>query len=275
MREETIHQSPVVNVDVSVCGDLIAVSDIYGRLAIHSNQEIIRPWWRYPDIDNLNRGRMKLKFSSDGEMLAIATTQGTYIRNTETWDMIWYGPYFIRSCLQFTERDTRLVVSENNYRSVSVREKKSTHSDSYPQAAVGLNLRGVWFYDPETRLSKFFRSNLPARPIDHVSISPDSSRLVLAQPDQFEVIDVHSELSLYSRPFKRNTGCLDMAVSPNGKMIAIADAEYGATVHCLQTGEELLNFFVNRDPVMSVCFTADSLCVVGGYHSGTMRIWDL
>jgi hypothetical protein len=67
-----------------------------------------------------------------------------------------------------------------------------------------------------------------------------------------------------------------MAVSPDGQLVAVADSkDHAIQIWNTNTGEEVQRFTGHTGDIMSIAFSPDDTRMLSGSKDGTMRLWDV
>ena len=108
-----------------------------------------------------------------------------------------------------------------------------------------------------------------------ISFSPDGTRFATIGNVQFVLILWDAMLGVELRRLKREPvpNAYDLAFSPDGKRIAVAEGRDGASVWDVQTGEQLTVFRGHNNPVVSVAYSPDGRRIAS-YSRETIRVWD-
>jgi len=116
-------------------------------------------------------------------------------------------------------------------------------------------------------------------PINQVSFSSDSRRIVTASGDQYRtggarVWQTHTGKPL--TPLLRHHAQVNHAVfSPGGDLVATASADHFARVWEVETGLPLTPQLSHEASIVAVTFAPDGRRLITGTATGLIRIWDL
>ncbi len=201
-----------------------------------------------------HRSATNVQFSPDGSRIASTGVGGTKVWDGSTYQLLLTLP---------SEEDM-------TYGSAA------TFSPDGKLLATAVNTGVVlWNADTGQKLLSFDGNvkGSPNNEMAHVSFSPDSKRLVVANMDGTpKVWDIATHKELFSlighaRP------CDGVAYSPDGRLIATSDDAGVVKVWDSASGEELLSL-THSGNIHSVAFSPDSKNLASGSEDGTLKVWN-
>ena len=186
-------------------------------------------------------------WSNDGTQLALATSTGIYVFNTQTHEMLFYiDTAGTVSCITFAPDDQILATGDRD------------------------GLVRIWEKETGRELASLGGHLLPVR---RVAFSPDGRFLASASDDKTARLWDMSGYKQLAALEGHVQGVTGVAFTPDSKSLVTASMDFNLKIWSSADGT-LLNTYVGPAPITDVAYTPDGKSIITGDGSSAISRWD-
>ncbi len=198
-------------------------------------------------------GITALTFSPDGSTLASASADGAVL----FWN---------------TETNNQLQIRIDEH--TATRGEMAILNDSNVLASVAYN-GIITFWDLKTQQKSNLQTKGHCDALGSIAFSPDGTKLARTHQQLIQLTDVRTGRELARLTEPKNRFVSAMAVSPDGKTVALGDSG-GIRLWNTDTGKMLYMSFTDMSSPMisTMIFSRDGKKLVSGDAQGKVQIWD-